>query len=64
MKLYNRYAVAACCVCVVVIVICARLQMRELGEALVGALFVLVPIVLSSIVVTGLNGDPLGGRRK
>jgi hypothetical protein len=64
MKLYNRYALLACLVCAVVIVICARLRIHELGEALVGALFLLVPVVLASVLVTAIQGDPLEDRNK
>jgi hypothetical protein len=46
-------------------VILARLRTHvELGEALVGALFLLVPVVLASIIVTGIQGDPLEDRNK
>jgi hypothetical protein len=52
MKLLNRYGLLACFVCAGIIVVLARLRMCvETEEAIIGALFLLVPAVLASSII-------------
>ena len=44
----------------VVVVICARLQTQvEIAKAIIGALYLCVPVVVASMIVTKIHGDPL-----
>jgi NhaP-type Na+/H+ or K+/H+ antiporter len=60
MKLFNRYALLGCFLGALVVVILARLQTQiELAKAIIGALYLLVPIVVANIIATKIGGDPL-----
>jgi hypothetical protein len=60
MKRLNRYALAVCLLGAVVVVILARLQTHnELAEAIIGALYLCVPVVVASMIVTKIHGDRL-----
>jgi preprotein translocase subunit SecF len=59
-KLLNRYALSVCFLGAVVVVICARFQTQvEIAKAIIGALYLCVPVVVASMIVTKIHGDPL-----